>query len=221
MLIEEIHPLCLERETYTDFFISDINKTKHPSKPSHTAWRQEQTRYDQSPRIESESLATVWDGVAKGSREDIPEGAPRPAHTSSLIFSSSGAAAGAGRQERTDVVWGGGRGPRSGQRFVWRGRNQKHLEGEKLRTQVPSPPLKKRCLGPAGATARPGRALGRPDPLRIPLSTLGWGAGGPGLCRGVIGFDCADTKRRLVLNSAARRAPARATPCKVLAREIH
>ena len=133
MLIEEIHPLCLERETHTDSFISDINKTKHPSKPSHTAWRQkEQTRYDQSPRIESESLATVWDGVAKGSRKDIPEGAPRPAHTSSLIFSSSGAAAGAGGQGRTDVVWGGGRGPRSRQRFIWRGLNQKRLEGEKV-----------------------------------------------------------------------------------------
>lgn len=187
MLIEEIHPLCLERETYTDFFISDINKTKHPSKPSHTAWRQkEQTRYDQSPRIESESLATVWDGVAKGSREDIPEGAPRPAHTSSLIFSSSGAAAGAGGQGRIDVVWGGGRGSRSRQRFIWRGLNQKRLEGEKVEYPgaLTTPEETANPGGvwvPAGAAARaPGPALGRPGPLRIPLSTLGGAPAGPG-----------------------------------------
>ena len=31
-----------------------------------------------------------------------------------------------------DVVWDGGRGPRSRQRFVWRGLNQKRLEGEKV-----------------------------------------------------------------------------------------
>lgn len=29
-MIGEIHPPGLERETYTDSFISDINKTKHP-----------------------------------------------------------------------------------------------------------------------------------------------------------------------------------------------
>lgn len=38
------------------------------------------------------------------------------------------------------------------------------------------------------------------------------------LCRGVVGFDCLDTKHRLVLNSAClgRGSPARATLCKVL-----
>lgn len=61
-----------------------------------------------------------------------------------------------GPADRKEQMWfgAGGRGPRSGQRFVWRGLNRKQLEGEKLRTQVPSPPLKKRCLGPAGAAAR-------------------------------------------------------------------
>lgn len=50
----------------------------------------------------------MWDGVAREA-EDIPEGAPRPAHTSSLIFSSSGAAAGAGGQGRTGAGLGRGR----------------------------------------------------------------------------------------------------------------
>lgn len=72
-------------------------------------------------------------------------------------------------------------GPRGRQRFVWRGLNQKQLDGEKV--EDPG------ALTTPEETATPGwrpvqrvasaqplpRALGRPGHFGIPLPALGWG----------------------------------------------
>ena len=55
------------------------NKTKQSILPNlHIQLGARRSRPVTTRIPEPEYLATVWDGVAKGSREDIPEGAPRP-----------------------------------------------------------------------------------------------------------------------------------------------
>lgn len=138
---------------------------------------------------------------------------PPAGHIPSLIFSSSGrslayAAVRTGRVGELIQLRVGEQGPRGHHWFVWKGPNQNQLSGE-VAEDPDALPTPQRNSYPA---CRPGKfQLGRlSNPcllLRIPAPDAcpGGDASRAALCRGVVGFDCPDTKHRLVLNSACSR----------------
>lgn len=206
-----IHSLGLERERDTYSFIPDVNKTKQKIPQTFTYSLAPEGTDQLQP--ESESRATMRGGSAKGSRKDIPEEAPLGTFPA-LSSAAPGAAwppppeqAGSQNTAEYTRLRLGEQGPRGRHRFVWRGLNHKQLNGEKAEDPDALTTPREIATPPAG----PGKfQLWRPGGpcllLGIPAPDARVGRRrAPALCRGVVGFDCPDTKHRLVLNSACSR----------------
>lgn len=155
---------------------------------------------------------------------------PLSAHSQSYLRQQLGQPglrrAGWSRHERESMrLRVGEQGPRGRHWFVWRGLTQKQLKGEEAEdpdaftTRKETATLHSHSAAPVNSSCGGSLAPAASSESRSRRRTGGAPAG-PRLCRGVVGFDCPDTKHRLGLNSAGSRCGpcARFQPGQLLAR---